>query len=99
MMKKTLTHVIDSGSNGIKLSMLHVLRNTRLADEYKKNPFDQMSLNEYADLICELFACLPPDLVVHRFTGDGNKKDLIAPLWSADKKNVLNTINKVLTAN
>lgn len=80
--------------DGIKLQLLHVLRGTALADDYEAGRFRTMEMEEYLDV---LFACLerlPPDMVIHRLTGDGAKRDLIAPLWTADKKRVINTLKK-----
>lgn len=81
-------------TQGIKLQLLHVLKGTDLAAEYQKGAFSVLSQEEYIDI---LFACLeqlPPDMVVHRITGDGPKSLLIAPQWSANKKAVLNTIRR-----
>ena len=78
--------------------MLHILRGTDLASHYMQGEVKTMSLDEYAALLREIFKILPPDMVVHRFTGDGSKRDLIAPLWSADKKAVINAISAVLSA-
>ena len=58
--------------------------------------FETLTLDEYVDLLCDCIEALPPDVVIHRMTGDGDKKLLVAPLWSADKKRVLNTIHKAL---
>ena len=83
-------------TDGIKLQLLHVLEGTDLAEEYRNGRVPVMSLEEYVDLIVQCVAHIPPQVVIHRLTGDGAKKDLIAPLWSADKKRVLNAINKAL---
>ena len=83
-------------TDGIKLQLLHILKGTDLADEYYSKKFEVMTLNEYADLIAKCIKIIPNNIVIHRLTGDGAKKDLIAPMWSADKKKVLNTINKRL---
>lgn len=83
-------------TDGIKLQLLHVLRDTDLARDYEMGKFDTLSLEAYTDIIKSCVEIIPPNVVIHRLTGDGAKKDLIAPLWSADKKNVLNTINKAL---
>lgn len=83
-------------TDGIKLQLLHVLRDTDLARDYAMGKFDTLSLEAYTDIIKSCVEIIPPNVVIHRLTGDGAKKDLIAPLWSADKKNVLNTINKAL---
>ena len=89
----TVRYVASSGSNGIKLQLLHVLKGTRLAEDYAKGLFKTLEMEEYLDIIKECLKIIPPDMVVHRLTGDGAKKDLIAPLWSADKKRVLNAMN------
>lgn len=95
-MLSSVSYVAKSGANGVKLQLLHILRGTDLAAEYEKSPFHLLSLDEYAELICDCIEILPKDMVVHRITGDGDKKLLIAPRWSANKKLVLNTINKRL---
>ncbi|WP_029066864.1 TIGR01212 family radical SAM protein [Lachnobacterium bovis] len=82
--------------DGIKLQLLHVLKNTKLAREYEENPFKIFTLDEYVDLVIKCLKILPEDIVIHRITGDGPKKLLIAPLWSADKKRVLNTLNNAI---
>ncbi|MCR4591519.1 MAG: TIGR01212 family radical SAM protein [Lachnospiraceae bacterium] len=80
--------------DGIKLQMLQILEGTDMAEEYRKDPFPLMSLEEYSDLIAESVSILPKNTVIHRMTGDGPRKLLTAPLWSLDKKRVLNTINR-----
>ena len=94
---KTVDYVGKSKVGGIKLQLLHVLRNTDLAADYAAGKFKCLSLEEYANLVADCIAILPSDLVIHRITGDGDKKLLIAPLWSADKKHVLNTLKKVIS--
>lgn len=89
----TVRKAVSAGSNGIKLQLLHVLKGTRLAEDYAKGLFKTLEMEEYLDIIKECLKIIPPDMVVHRLTGDGAKKDLIAPLWSADKKRVLNAMN------
>ncbi len=86
-------------TDGIKLQLLHILDGTDLADEYKNGKVSVMSLEEYTELIVKCVAVIPENVVIHRLTGDGAKRDLIAPLWSADKKKVINTINKALNDN
>ena len=83
-------------SDGVKLQLLHVLKGTDLLSDYRRGAFKTMSLDEYADLLCDCIEALPPNVVIHRLTGDGDKKLLVAPMWSADKKRVLNTIQKAL---
>lgn len=81
-------------SDGIKLQLLHVLKDTDLLNDYSKGSFKTLSMDEYIDLLCDCIEILPKDTVVHRLTGDGDKKLLVAPLWSGDKKRVLNSISK-----
>ncbi len=95
-MLETVSYVCKSGIDGIKLQLLHILKNTDLADEYYRGNVKTLELDEYIDIIKACVEIIPSDIVIHRLTGDGAKKDLIAPLWSADKKNVLNKINKAL---
>lgn len=83
-------------TDGIKLQLLHILEGTDLADEYRERKVDVLSLEEYTNIIKHCVEIIPDNVVIHRLTGDGAKKDLIAPLWSADKKHVLNTINKAI---
>ena len=88
----SLSPVLD----GIKLQMLHVLKGTRLGEDYLHEPFHVMELQEYCDLVVKCLKLLPKETVVHRITGDGPKKLLLAPLWSGDKKKVLNTLNRAI---
>lgn len=81
-------------SDGIKLQLLHVLKETDLLKDYNDGFFQTLSMEEYIDILCDCIEILPKNVVVHRLTGDGDKKLLVAPLWSADKKRVLNSINK-----
>ena len=82
--------------NGIKLHLLHILKNTRLEREYRTNPFKILSLEEYIEILINCLKILPESIVIHRMTGDGDKKLLVEPMWSADKKRVLNAINKAI---
>ena len=95
-MLETVKYVCESGANGIKLQLLHVIDGTDLAKDYEKGFFKTLEFDKYVNLIVKCVKIIPKDIVIHRLTGDGAKKDLIAPLWSADKKRVLNTINKAL---
>lgn len=95
-MLETVKYVCESGANGIKLQLLHVIDGTDLAKDYEKGLFKTLEFDEYVNLIVKCVKIIPKDIVIHRLTGDGAKKDLIAPLWSADKKRVLNAINKRL---
>ncbi len=84
-------------TDGIKLQLLHILKGTDLTKDYFEQKFEVLTLEEYTDIIAECIKIIPENVVIHRLTGDGAKKNLIAPLWSADKKKVLNTINKRLS--
>ena len=95
-MLSSLAYVTKMPVSGLKLQLLHVLRDTELASYYEENPFWTFSLEEYCDFIVDCIEQLPPEMVLHRITGDGPRKLLIAPLWSTDKKRVLNTIQKRL---
>ncbi len=93
---ESVRYVGGRGAGGVKLQLLHVLEGTDLADDYRAGKFSCLALDEYAALVADCIESLPRDTVIHRFTGDGPKRSLIAPLWSADKKKVLNTVNAVL---
>ena len=93
---KTTKYAINCGTDGVKFHLLHILKNTKLAEEYEKDNITPLEIEEYAKILRECIDILPKDIVVHRITGDGAKKDLIAPLWSADKKKTLNYLNKYL---
>ncbi len=95
-MLKTVKYVGESGSKGIKLQLLHVLKETDLYEDYKKGFFEPLSMDEYIDIVVDAIKVLPKDMVIHRLTGDGDKKILVAPLWSGNKKAVLNAFSKRL---
>lgn len=95
-MIKTAKFISDSGVSGIKFHLLHVLKNTDLESEFKAGKFEVLSLEEYTEILLSCIKVLRRDIIIHRLTGDGAKKELVAPLWSADKKRVLNHINKAL---
>lgn len=94
-MLQTVRYVGQSGADGIKLQLLHVLEGTDLARDWREGKVPVMELEDYVLLLEDCLAVLPPELVVHRLTGDGHKRDLLAPLWTGDKKRVLNTINQM----
>ena len=98
-MLKTVEYVAESGVQGIKLQLLHVLKGTDLAADYEAGRFECLTLEEYVDIVKDAIRLLPEDMVIHRMTGDGDKKLLIAPVWSGNKKLVLNTLNKTLSLN
>lgn len=82
--------------DGIKLQLLHLLRGTQMAKEYEEHPFPMFTLDEYCKTVVQCLKVFPPETVVHRLTGDGPKKLLIAPMWSADKKRVMNTLMRYI---
>ncbi len=93
-MLATADFIADNRIDGIKIQLLHVLKGTDLASDYNRGLFSTLSLDRYIDIIEDIIRTIPPGMVVHRITGDGPKNLLIAPMWSADKKNVLNTMNR-----
>lgn len=95
-MLETIDYLNRLHIQGIKLQLLHVLSGTDLAAYYDETPFPIPSLDEYLSVLGECLAALRPDIVIHRLTGDGPKKLLIAPLWTSDKKRVMNQITKYL---
>ena len=96
-MVQTTRYAVDAGTDGIKFHLLHVLKNTDLARDYEMGKFSCLTIAEYTEILDTCLGVLPPAMVVHRITGDGAKKDLIAPMWSADKKRVLNYLKKELS--
>ena len=96
MMIDTVKYVGER-TDGVKLQLLHILKDTDLLDDYNAGKFKALSLEEYIDILCDCIEVLPKNVVIHRITGDGDKKLLVAPMWSADKKKVLNTINKIFS--
>ncbi len=96
MMLATCRYLSQKRIFGIKLQLLHVLKHTDLADDFSKKTFEILSFEEYIDIIISCLELLPPDIVIHRVTGDGPKELLIEPTWSLNKRNVLNTLHKEL---
>lgn len=94
MILSSMEYLKSQPVHGIKLQLLHVLKNTALS----QMPYRAMELKEYIDLLLACVERLPQDMVIHRLTGDGPKKLLLAPLWSGNKKLVLNTITKEMKA-
>lgn len=95
---KTVRYAVDCGIDGVKLQLLHVLKNTPLAEIYRRGEYSPPSKEEYISLLLRCVKALPQDVVLHRMTGDAPKKLLLAPLWSADKKRVLNDIHAAFAA-
>ncbi len=96
MAVQTTHHAVSMGTDGVKFHLLHVLRDTDLEKDYLDGHFRCLELTEYAVWLKACMHVLPEHIVVHRITGDGAKRDLTAPLWSADKKRVLNFLNQYL---
>lgn len=93
-MMNTVTHVVNCKCDGIKITSLYVLKNTKLAELYEQGEVKTFEMEEYFDLIEQALKIIPSDMVVHRITGDGPKSLLIAPMWTANKRAVVNYINK-----
>ena len=98
MMLETTRAAVKAGTDGVKFHLLHVLKGTDLAKDYADGKFSCLTLEEYGNILKKCVEILPEHIVIHRITGDGAKKDLIAPLWSGDKKRVLNYLYQILTA-
>ena len=96
MAVQTTKAAVAAGTDGVKFHLLHVLKHTDLAEEYAQGKVNVLTMEEYGLWLKGCIAVLPEETVVHRITGDGAKRDLIAPLWSADKKRILNYLHKVL---
>ena len=94
-MLSTVRYAAECGTTGIKFQLLHVLEDTELANQYLLGKIRVLSLDEYCRVLKKCVSCLPPDIVVHRLTGDGDKKHLLAPIWSGNKKAVINTIDRL----
>ena len=95
-MVETTQAAVAAGTDGIKFQLLHVLRGTDLAKDYEAGKFSCLTLEKYAAILKHCLQEVPPQVVIHRITGDGAKKDLIAPMWSADKKSVLAYLQEYL---
>ena len=93
-MENSVKFAADAKTDGIKLQLLHVIRGTKLHEMYLKEPFHIMTRDEYTDTVIDMIEHLPPEVVIHRLTGDGNRNELILPEWSMDKRGVLNEIHK-----
>ncbi len=94
MMRETAAYLASRPIDGIKLQLLHILKGTDLADIYQTHPFPVFTMDSYIDLVIDCVELLPPSITIHRLTGDGPKSLLIAPLWSANKRQVLNGFAK-----
>lgn len=95
-MMNTALEVARLAPQEIKIHLLHVIKGTPMADDYAKGLFKTMEKDEYISLVCDQLEVLPPEIAIGRLTGDGDRRTLIAPLWSMDKRSVLNGIDKEL---
>lgn len=91
---ETISWLAARPVDGIKLQLLHILKGTDLAEYYRDHPFPVFTMEEYLDCVIDCTELLPPEMVIHRITGDGPKSLLIAPLWSGSKRHVLNSLHK-----
>ena len=96
MMMETAKAVADLNVHGIKIHLLHVIKDTPMARMLQKNMMTLMTQEEYVNLVCDQLEILPPEMIIHRLTGDGKKEDLVGPLWSLKKWEVLNAIDDTL---
>ena len=96
MAAETTRAAVEAGTDGVKFHLLHVLKHTDLEKDYLAGKFSCLSMEEYGKWLCTCMKEVPPDVTVHRITGDGAKRNLVAPLWSGDKKRVLNYLNTLL---
>lgn len=94
MLYESVKYIADMGTDGVKFHLLHVLKGTQLHRMYLNGEISTLSFPAYASLLSECINRLPKHIVIHRMTGDGDKRTLVAPLWSADKKHVLNSLNR-----
>ena len=92
MAVQTAKYIGQSGADGIKIHLLFVASDTKLAKLYENGDYTPLTLEAYTDILLACLRSIPPSMTVHRITGDGDKKTLLAPLWSADKKRTLQYI-------
>lgn len=97
IMKNSVKFVCDCGVWGLKLHLLHILKGARIEKDFLDGKFSCFEKEDYLELICDILKIIPENIVIHRLTGDGDKKTLIAPMWSANKRDVLNLLNKKLS--
>ena len=97
MAVETTRAAVQAGTDGVKFHLLHVLKHTDLEQDYLAGKLSCLTMEEYGDWLCTCIKAVPAHVTVHRITGDGAKRNLVAPLWSGDKKRVLNYLNKRLT--
>ena len=98
-MEKSVKYVCNCGIWGIKLHLLHILKGARIEKDYLDGKFECFDEKSYLETVCSLLRIIPEDIVIHRLTGDGDKRKLIAPLWSGNKKEVLASLSEMLSEN
>lgn len=98
-MLKTIDYIAHSGAQGIKLHLLHLMKDTKMVELYENGELQFLSQEDYIKLICRAVSMLPKEMVVHRLTGDAPRDLLIGPMWSLKKWEVLNAIDKTLEDN
>lgn len=98
-MLKTVDYVAHSGAQGVKFHLLHLMKGTKMVEQYESGELQLLGREDYIDLICKSVAMIPEDMVVHRLTGDAPRQSLIGPMWSLKKWEVLNDIDKALVDN
>ncbi|MGG2466734.1 TIGR01212 family radical SAM protein [Paraclostridium bifermentans] len=96
MMMETAKAVADLGVHGIKIHLLHVLKETPMENMLKKGMFNLMDKDDYINLVCDQLEVIPPEMVVHRLTGDGKRDEIVGPMWSLKKWEVLNAIDDTM---
>ncbi|MBC1291964.1 TIGR01212 family radical SAM protein [Listeria booriae] len=96
MMIQTVQKVVESGVAGIKIHLLHLLKGTPMVQQYQNGELKFLTKDDYVSLVCDQLEILPPEMVIHRITGDGAIDDLIGPIWSLNKWEVLNSIDAEL---
>ena len=95
MAAATTAAAVEAGTDGVKFHLLHVMRGPDLEKDFRAGKFECLTMEEYGLWLKACLSQVPESVVVHRITGDGAKRDLVAPLWSADKKRVLNFLNRL----
>lgn len=96
-MLDSVKFAVESGTNGIKITNLYVLKGTDLLKDYQSGKFKCLEMNEYFDLVGDALKLIPKSVVIHRLTGDPPKSLVVAPMWCCDKKRTLNEVKKMMT--
>lgn len=94
MMENVKRTILDSDIQGIKLHLLHLMRNTRMLRDYHEGRLRLLGFKEYVDIICDQLELIPQDIIIHRLTGDAPFDSIVGPMWSLKKWEVLNAIDQ-----